>query len=81
MFPSFSVGIMSAVLTINMYGARIPGLFFSYESATDVGGTIWTFNNGLLLVSVSIVPMALCALFLSTSYMMFHPEFTAAPGK
>jgi hypothetical protein len=70
---------LGCVLAINMYIARIPGIFDS-EDRSDAEGESWSYNNALLIVSVSVVPMACYGAFWATSYMLFFPEFTAAPG-
>ena len=62
-----------------MYIARIPGVYYS-ENEADPEGESWSYNNALLIVSISVIPLACYGGFWATSYMMYHPEFTAAPG-
>lgn len=71
---------LGAILVVNMYVARIVGIFSSADMA-DPQGDSWSYNNALLVVSISVVPIASYGLFWSTSFMIFYPEFTAAPGK
>ena len=79
MFPlNLALGL-GIVLAINMYIARIPGIFYS-EDRADPEGQKWSYNNALLIVSISVIPIACYGLYWSTSSMMYHPEFTAAPG-
>jgi hypothetical protein len=47
-----------------------------------VGGVEWyTYDSALLIVTMSVLPVACCGLFWSTSFMLFQKEFTACPGK
>jgi hypothetical protein len=39
----------------------------------------WSYNNALLIVLVSIVPISTYALFWAVCNMVFHREFTACP--
>jgi hypothetical protein len=44
-------------------------------------GLWWTYDSALLIAVMSVLPIACCGLFWSTSYMLFQKEFTACPGK
>lgn len=70
---------LGCALAINMYIARIPGIFYS-ESKADEEGESWSYNNAMLVMALSVLPIACYGAFWSTSSMMFYPEFTAAPG-
>ena len=43
------------------------------------GDSKWSYNNFLLVVLVSIIPISAYALFWSVCNMVFHREFTACP--
>ena len=74
--------IMGVVLTINLFIARIPAMCSHVEDMDPEGSdSTWTYTNALFIVLASIVPISCYALFFSVSYMMFHAEFTACPGK
>lgn len=67
-------------MAISLLGARIPALYYSYNSfATE--GVLWTYANAMLCVSLAILPIAFFTLYWATGYMLFRREFTAVPGK
>ena len=80
LFPGKYGAFLGVLLCINFYIARIPAIFNS-EASAEPNGQSWSYNNALLLVSVSVIPIACYGLFWSTCYMTYFPEFTAAPGK
>jgi hypothetical protein len=67
-------------MIISLLFARVPALFYSYDRLA-ASSSAWGFNDGLLLISMSIVPIGLYSTYWSLSYMLFRKEFTAAPGK
>ncbi len=69
-------------MALSLLGGRIPGLFYNYSNMDISGGSSFaTYNNALLLVSLSAIPIALYGLFWALAYMVYRKEFTAAPGK
>ena len=63
-------------------GGRIPALFYNYNRMLNSPqGSFATYSNALLLVSITILPIAMYSMFWSVAYMVFRKEFTAAPGK
>ena len=74
--------IMSVLLAASLMGARLPGLYFHYASLSDASVTDgYTYDNAMLLVVFTIVPLGCFSNFWSISYMLFRKEFTAAPGR
>jgi hypothetical protein len=56
-FPAKLGAILGVLLAMSLLGGRIPGIFYSYSSmATD--GSFASYNNALLLISLSIIPVA-----------------------
>lgn len=75
---------LTIALMLSLFGARIPALYYNYNHmATDNNnqGDYWTYNNSMLIVILSILPIMLYGMFWSISYMLFRREFTACPGK
>lgn len=69
-------------MAFSLLGGRIPGLFYNHSRMYASGGDNFaTYNNALLLVSLSAIPIALYGLFWALAYMVYRKEFTAAPGK
>ena len=67
-----------------MYVGRIPALFYTYSSLKrrDIVSEGWlSYDNVLLIVAMSVLPIAFAAMYWSLSYMLFRKEFTACPGK
>ena len=65
-----------------MYGARIPALYYNSGNMAAAGsGQLATYNNALLVVAISVVPVMCFGMFWSIAYMLFHKEFTACPGE
>jgi hypothetical protein len=67
-------------LATSLLGARIPAIYYNY-SAMATSDVLWTYSNALLVVSLTILPIAFYTLYWSTGYMLFRKEFTAVPGK
>ena len=81
-YPSYKALYVSIVLLINLYGARIPALFYAANSmAADGSGLYYTYNNALLVIDISIFVMFLLAMYWFVSYMLFKKDFTSSPGK
>ncbi len=77
-----SIFILILLLPQPPSGARIPGLYYNYANmAVEGSGDWWTYDNVMLIVIMSVVPIALSGQFWSLSYMLFRREFTACPGK
>lgn len=68
-------------MVVSLLFVRIPALYYNYSSMASDDTVMWTFENGLLLISLSLVPMVLYSMYWSLGYMLFRKEFTAAPGK
>jgi hypothetical protein len=81
-FPSAFGGILGGIMIASFLGGRIPALYYNYGRMLDSpAGSFATYNNALLLVSISMVPIAMYAMFWAVAYMIYRKEFTAAPGK
>jgi hypothetical protein len=83
-FPSKKVLVISVLMGINMYVGRVPALFYTYTSLArrDIMLEGWlSYDNVLLIVAMSVLPIAFAAMYWSLSYMLFRKEFTACPGK
>jgi len=79
-FPGYKGMIMGILLAGNMFLARLPALYYNYENMDPEAA--WTsYDNATLLISLSVIPIALYAQFWSVSYMLYNKEFTACPGK
>ena len=79
-FPGYFGMILGIVLTANMFIARLPALYYNYDNMNNAAS--WTnYPNATLLISCSVIPIALYAQYWSVSFMLFHKEFTACPGK
>jgi hypothetical protein len=81
-FPKKRGVVLTLLFMINLYAARVPAIYYSYQSmdADDGSGNVCTYSNALLLITLSIVPIFCYAQFWSISYLLFRKEFTAAPG-
>ena len=84
MFPARKALIINILLAINMYAGRLPAIYYAYSPlyANDEILTGWlNYDNVLLIVSFSVLPIAFAAMYWSVSFMLFRREFTACPGK
>lgn len=78
-FPGWLGTILGIILAGNMYLARLPALYYNFSNMND--DNTWTnYDNALLLISISIIPIAFYAQYWSISYMLYNKEFTACPG-
>jgi hypothetical protein len=74
--------ILGILLTVNMFFARLPALYYNYGNMASAEGDGWTsYSNATLLISLSVLPTALYAKYWSVSYMLFEKEYTCCPGK
>lgn len=80
-FPGFWGVVMGAFLVANMFLARLPALYYNYDNMANEEDSWTSYENATLLISLSVVPIALYAQYWSVSYMLFEKEFTACPGK
>ena len=80
-FPGVMGLVMGAFLTANMFLARLPALYYNYNNMNNEEDSWTSYDNATLLISLSVVPIALYAQYWSVSYMLFEREFTACPGK
>lgn len=81
-FPGIMATVLSVLLGASLMGARLPALYYHYNSMAPEGsGESYTYDNAMLLVVFTIVPLACFGNFWAISYMLFRKEFTAAPGK
>jgi hypothetical protein len=83
-FPSRKALVINIVMAVNMYAGRIPALFYTFDRliAEGYSFTGWlTYDNVLLVVAMSVLPIAFSAMYWSISFMLFRREFTACPGK
>lgn len=72
---------MTVAFMVSLFGARIPGLYYNIGNMDTTGEHYWTYNNSMLIVILSIIPIMLYGMFWSIAYMLFRREFTACPGK
>ena len=83
-FPSRKALVINIVLAINMYAGRLPALYYTYNKMLIHNEVLtgWlNYDNVLLIVSFSVLPIAFAAMYWSISFMLFRREFTACPGK
>ena len=78
LFPARFGFVLSLFMVINLYVARIPSIYRNHNNFSEDG--LYTYGNALLIITFSIIPLALCALYWSIAYMLFRKEFTASPG-
>ncbi len=82
MFPWAFSGGLTIIMFLNLFVARVPLIFYSYARLSgDDDAKIWTYDDALLAVNLSVVTFILGGIFWSLSYMMFRREFTACPDK
>ena len=82
-FPHQLAAYYSALIFTSLYIARIPGLYTSFNAFPDDDentDALGTYQNALLVVILSIVPIFFLSQYWSISYMLFRKEFTACPG-
>lgn len=81
LFPAYPIAFFSTILMINMYGARVPAIYYnSANCAASGSGLLWTYDNALLIVNLSIIVIGALATYWSISFMLFKKEFTRSPG-
>ena len=80
-FPGWMGAILGTLLIANMFLARLPALYYNYDNMHNEEDAWTSYDNALLLISLSVVPIAIYAQYWSISYMLFEKEFTACPGK
>ena len=83
-FPSRKVLILNILMAINMYVGRLPAIYYAYNKLNSNNEMLvgWlSYDNVLLIVSFSVLPIAFAAMYWSVSFMLFRREFTACPGK
>ena len=83
-FPSRKALVINILLAVNMYAGRLPALYYTYNKMLVRNEVLtgWlNYDNVLLIVSFSVLPIAFAAMYWSISFMLFRREFTACPGK
>jgi len=79
-FPATMAAIISILLACSLWLARVPSIYFSenilVHALLSDPGIWWSYGNALLIVTLSVLPIACLALFWSISYMVFRKEFT-----
>jgi hypothetical protein len=80
MFPGQLAGYVSGAMWLSLFAARVPAVYYSYDPTADDDVALSAYNNALLVVIFSTVPLLLLAGYWSVSYMLFRSEFTACPG-
>jgi hypothetical protein len=67
---------------LNLFIARVPLIYYSFDTLSEAvtDSKLWTYNDALLVVNLSVITFILGSSFWSISYMMFRKEFTACPG-
>lgn len=83
-FPSRKALVINIVMAVNMYAGRIPSLYYTFDHLIAAGysTTGWlSYDNLLLVVAMSVLPIGFAAMYWSVSFMLFRREFTACPGK
>lgn len=81
-FPGRLAFCMSVLLGASLLVARIPALYLHYSSleGNSSGGGLYLYDNAMLIVVLSLLPIGFFAFFWTTAYMVFRKEFTASPG-
>jgi hypothetical protein len=79
LFPKKMAAYLSVLLTLNLFIARVPAIYLNVDKM-EADGEDWSFQNALLIILVSIIPISTFGLFLSLSNMVYHSEFTTCPG-
>lgn len=73
--------IFGVLMLVSLMFFRLPALYTHYSSMDDdSSGNLQTYNNAMLLVAISAIPLFAYSSFWSLSYMLFRKEFTASPG-
>lgn len=68
-------------MLVSLMFFRLPALYMHYSSMDDDSSSnLQTYNNAMLLVAISAIPLFAYSSFWSLSYMLFRKEFTASPG-
>lgn len=82
LFPRTLCFCFSSLLAVNLYGVRLPYIYYHYNTMMDAAlyGSMASYSNALIIVTLSAVPIIAASSFFSISYMMFRKEFTACPG-
>lgn len=74
--------LLSILLGASLMGARLPAMYYHYNNMTGLPeDDAYTYDNAMLLVVFTIVPLACFGNYWAIAYMLFRREFTAAPGK
>lgn len=95
LYPTASIISISTAMVVNLYIVRIPAIYYHAQYMLDVSSTnvstasntssnsstIYTYDNALLLVNLSIITIGSLAMYWSVSFMLFKNEFTRSPGK
>ena len=80
-FPGRGASILGALLSINLVCARIPALYhYATEMEASDADRRWSYDNAMLLVQLTMIPIFCYAMYWSLSLMLFRKEFTASPG-
>jgi hypothetical protein len=79
MFPKGLGAFTGLFMSLSLFSARVPVLYYSYDNF-DKNGVNWSYNDAMLCLTMSIIPIALFGIYWSISYMVFRKEFTASPG-
>jgi hypothetical protein len=78
-FPKKLAGYLSVLLVFNLFIARVPAIYLNVDEM-EPEGEDWSFQNALLIILASIIPITSYGLFWSLCNMMYHSEFTTCPG-
>ena len=54
---------------ISLYVARIPALYYAYPNMSKNGSALANYNNAILIIILSVVPIYLMATYWSIAYM------------
>ena len=80
-FPGTGASILGGLLSINLVCARIPALYrHATEMEIDENDSALSYNNAMLLVQLTMIPIFCYAMYWSLALMLFRKEFTASPG-
>ena len=81
-FPWNFTFLLSFVMFLNLFIARVPLIYYSFDTLNEAvtDAKLWTYNDALLVVNLSVITFILGSSFWSICYMMFRKEFTACPG-
>lgn len=84
LFPGYTATAISVLMAVNLFAARLPAIYYHYSSLAVNNNNpdiLWTYDNAMLIVILSVLPIGCAGMFWSIAFLLFRKEFTACPGK